>query len=60
MRKVLVHCQETGGLLPEDPFPQRGQTVMAMVARGWLRKEGDAYVLTEEGRAVYPWRKEAP
>lgn len=58
-RKVIVHCRETGGLLPEDNFPVSRSTLNRMVGRGLLFRESIAedvaWFLTDEGKKIYPW-----
>jgi len=55
MRTLIVHCVETGALLPDDPVRAPKSTIDAMVRRGWLLQEGTGYLLTEKGKAAYPW-----
>ena len=60
MRRILVHMQETGALLPEDGLKTPQQTVDRMQDLGWIRPEAYpdgrlAWFLTKAGEAAYPW-----
>lgn len=54
-RRILAYCSEKGGLAPGDKVKAYPSTLEAMVRRGYLVKDRDLYLLTEEGRAALPW-----
>lgn len=56
---ILRHCEDTGGLLPEDPVLVDPDDLRTLVQAGLLSDRevtrGGAYLITARGRAALRW-----
>lgn len=57
MKRLLVHCAETGGYMPGvDPIAIHSITVNAAAKIGFVNVDANGTcVLTDEGRALVAW-----